>query len=402
MVCRCVGRPAGGAFCATDCPHDPVRIHAAGRLAARTPAGHFALVPIIPLYGHEALRTRLATAFQRGALPASLLFDGPRGVGKQRLALWVAQMLVCSAQPPAAIPCGQCQNCRYALALAHPDVHWFFPRPRLDSDATTPEVLADYTDALIERAKAGGLYAAPDGSQGIYVATVRTIVQLASVSPAMGPRKVFVIGDAERMVPQEGSEFAANALLKLLEEPPANTHIILTSSESGALLPTIRSRVVSVRVAPLPPNDVEAFLAHPAVAAALGRGRPSSSAADHAGLAEGAPGRLFGSNEREAAVAAARRMLESALSGDRAKSLRTAVGQGGSKARGAFSDALDELTALLAARARTAATRGDDHAALRTSQAIASVEQAKAMASGNISPALITATLLRDLGRMLA
>ena len=58
-----------------------------------------------------------------------------------------------------------------------------------------------------------------------------------------------MIGDAERMVAQEGSDQAANAFLKLLEEPPADTTLILTSSEPGALLPTIRSRSVSVRVA---------------------------------------------------------------------------------------------------------------------------------------------------------
>jgi DNA polymerase-3 subunit delta' len=85
----------------------------------------------------------------------------------------------------------------------------------------------------------------------------------------MGKRKVFIVGDAERMVPQEGSDMAANALLKLLEEPPANTFIILTSSEPGALLPTIRSRVVNIRVAPLTTRDMESFLADPIVADAL-------------------------------------------------------------------------------------------------------------------------------------
>src|SRR4029453_11349249 len=80
-------------------------------------------------------------------------------------------------------------------------------------------------------------------------------------APAIAKRKVFIIGDAERMVPQEGSEQAANAFLKLLEEPPADTTIILTSSEPGALLPTIRSRVVSMRAAPLSQDSMRAFLA---------------------------------------------------------------------------------------------------------------------------------------------
>ena len=66
--------------------------------------------------------------------------------------------------------------------------------------------------------------------------------------PSVGSRKVFVVGDAEAMVPQESSPEAANAFLKLLEEPPADTTLILTSSNPGALLPTIKSRVLPIRL----------------------------------------------------------------------------------------------------------------------------------------------------------
>ena len=356
---------------------------------------------IVPLYGHAALRERLLGALRRGTLPASLLLHGPAGVGKQRLALWLGQALVCASPTKTAEPCGRCQACRYASALAHPDVHWFFPRPRLrDGDPTADEVVADYRDAVADRVAAGGLYAPSSGSEGIYVATVRAIVQLACMTPAMAQRKVFLIGDAERMVPQEGSEFAANALLKLLEEPPANTHLILTSSEPGALLPTVRSRVVNVRVAPLTDRDVDAFLADPIVVAAL-RSHTARSLSERVRAAEGAPGRLFGSRERENATAAAERLLESALSADRSRALRAAMAQGSTKARGLFSDTLDELTALLASRARAAVGRGDHPMALAATRAIASVEQAKTLATGNVNPALITATLLRDLTSVL-
>jgi DNA polymerase III subunit delta' len=366
------------------------------RLVRASPADHFPHVSIVPLYGHEALRARLSSAIKRGALPASLLLHGPRGVGKQRLALWLAQTLVCASPAADATACGKCQACRYASALGHPDVHWFFPRPRLDTDATPADVVSDYADAIADRLKTGGLYAGSSGSDGIYVATVRAIVQAASVSPAMGRRKVFIIGDAERMVPQEGSDMAANALLKFLEEPPSNTFIILTSSEPGALLPTIRSRVVHVRVPPLPAHNVEAFLADPLVVDALKRGTKISTA-DRIAAANGAPGTLLESSQREVAITGAERLLESALSGDRAKTIRAAMAQGSTKARGAFSDTLDELTTLLAARARSAVARGDDRVAMGASRAIASVEQAKTLASGNVSPALITASLLREL-----
>ena len=339
---------------------------------------------------------------QRGALPASLLLHGPRGVGKQRLALWIAQSLVCSAPGADGAPCGRCQACRFSLSLAHPDVHWFFPRPRLESGATNKDVTNDFADAIAERAAASGLYAPASGLDGIYVATVRAIVQLASISPAMGKRKVFLIGDADQMVSQEGSDEAANALLKLLEEPPANTTIVLTSSERGALLPTIRSRVVNVRVAPLPRRDVEAFLTDPFVADAMRRAHPQVSMADLVRRANGAPGTLVAGDERDAAIQTAERLLASALSGDRSKTIRVAMAQGSSRARGRFADILDALTELVADRARTAVANGDQHTALGASRAMASIEQAKALIPNNVSPALITATLLRDLSAELS
>src|SRR5439155_14582105 len=127
-----------------------------------------------------------------------------------------------------------------------------------------------YAQAIAERTAKNGLYTPPSGSDGIFVATMRAVVRAAAMSPALAHRKVFVVGDAERMVSQEGSDQAANAFLKLLEEPPADTTLILTSSEPGALLPTIRSRSVAIRVAPLTEAEVRAFLADAVVTSHLG------------------------------------------------------------------------------------------------------------------------------------
>src|SRR5688572_5491810 len=159
-------------------------------------------MPIVALYGHAGLRSRLEDSIARGSLPASLLLQGPRGVGKQRLALWLGQALLCERGPGE--PCGACQSCRYTGELRHPDLQWFFPRPRLkDSDPAPEDVRGDLGDAIAERVKRGGLYPAPAGSDGLFVAAVRALVQQAAMSPALARRKVFVIGDAERMVPQE-------------------------------------------------------------------------------------------------------------------------------------------------------------------------------------------------------
>ncbi len=354
---------------------------------------------IVPLFGHQELQARLLDALTRNALPASLLFHGPRGVGKQRLAVWLAQVLLCESVDK---PCGECRGCRFALDLKHPDLHWYFPRPRLkDSDADLEDVREDYGEAIADRARDGGLYPPSQGSDGIYVATVRAIVREAVVSPALGRRKVFIIGDAERMVPQEGSEFAANAFLKLLEEPPDDTTLVLTSSEPGALLPTIRSRVASIRVAPVASDDVRAFLANHQVAERLkGDDDLPASPAERVVFAGGAPGRLLAGAMWSQAVDNARRLLESAT-GSPAARFEAAWSQAASRARGSFADTLDALTVELHDRAKSSARRGATKAALGASQAIELVEVAKERVGTNASPQLIAVNLMRELRELL-
>ena len=352
-------------------------------------------MPIVPLYGHLPLRERLLGALAEGRLPATLLLHGPAGVGKQRLALWVGSALLCEAAPR---PCGICQSCRYCAELAHPDLHWIFPRPRLkDADATHEDVRDDYAEAVAERVAAGGLYARSAGAEGIFVAAVRSVVHRAVMSPALARRKVFVVGDAERMVPQEGADMAANAFLKLLEEPPSDTVIILTSSEPGALLPTIRSRVVSLRVSPVGENDVKNFLADPVVAKRLASEALPQDTPSRLAIAAGAPGELLGGNERDGARRNARRILDAAESGDRASALRVAFSQGATGARGPFSDTLDQLAVLVHARTHSMIVSGDEHAAARSARSIDAVERARELAGRNVSPNLITAELFRTL-----
>jgi DNA polymerase-3 subunit delta' len=357
-------------------------------------------MPIVPVFGHEELRRRLADARSRGTLPASILFHGARGVGKQRLALWLGQLLLCSSAKNE--PCGECQHCRFAGELRHPDLSWFFPRPRLkDSDPDLADVRADYAEAIAERVADDGLYSPPSGAEGIFIATVRALVQQAALSPALGRRKVFVIGDAERMVPQEGSEQAANAFLKLLEEPPDDTTVIVTSSEPGALLPTIRSRVTSFRVAPLAPAGMKSFLADPAVAKRLKGERIPESADDRLRFAAGAPGRLLWGTEWSLAMDTAERMLASIGVKSGSQRYDAAWQQASSKARGSFADTLDALSVALHARARDAARKGSDRQALGASRAMEAIEVAKERITTNVNPQLITVNLLRELEDLL-
>jgi DNA polymerase-3 subunit delta' len=355
-------------------------------------------VPIIDLYGHDQLRARLSESIRAGTLPSSLLLMGPRGVGKQRLALWLAEHLLCTEENS---PCGTCRACRYVRDLTHPDLHWVFPRPRLkDSDPDLEQVRGDYAEATAERAGNNGLYAAPSGTEGIYVATVRSLVQRAVMSPAMGNRKVFIVGDAERMVPQEGADMAANAFLKLLEEPPADTTIILTSSEPGALLPTIRSRVVAVRVPLVPDAAVRAFVENPEVKKALDK-EGKSGIAERVRAAAGAPGRLLTGAVDAKATVNARKIIDAATGARRAPAYSTALSQGAAGARGGFTDTLDALVELLGERARDALHRKDQASAASASKAVDAVLQAQTYAGGNVSPQIIAAKLIRELAATL-
>jgi DNA polymerase-3 subunit delta' len=351
-------------------------------------------MPIVDLYGHGALRERLRGAVRRGTLPSSLLIHGPRGVGKQRLALWLGQLLLCEADLASA-PCGKCRPCRYVGELGHPDLQWYFPRPRpKDTEPSLQDVQEDFTKAILERQKTSAIYTPPSGLEGIFIRTVHLIVHQAGMTPTFGKRKVFIIGDADRMVAQEGSEQAANAFLKLLEEPLPDTTVVLTTSEPAALLPTIRSRVIGLRANPLPESDVRAFLKDPVVSAALQSYRLPKSIEERVRLANGAPGALLTSGSVAEAHAIANEMLAAPRAGD-AERFRLGLAFGSSKARGFFSDVLDALTEVLHGRARERATAGDDDGARRAALAVQAVEEAKLRASGNVSPQLIGSSLLR-------
>jgi DNA polymerase-3 subunit delta' len=220
------------------------------------------------------------------------------------------------------------------------------------------------------------------------------------MSPALGSRKVFIIGDAERMVPQEGADMAANAFLKLLEEPPADTTIVLTSSEPGALLPTTRSRVVSVRLPLVEDASVRAFVDNPVVKTVLDQ-HSKASAAERVRTAAGAPGRLLSGADEARATISARKIMDVAIGARASPRYAMALAQGSTAARGAFSDTLDALIALLGERVRDAMHRGDNKSAAAASRAVDAVLRAQTVAANNVSPQVITARLIRDLGETL-
>ena len=345
---------------------------------------------LTPVYGHRALLDRLAGAIASSRFPQAVLLTGPRGVGKQRLALWVAQGLLCEGGPAA--PCGECQACQMVNGLRHPDLHWFvpIPRPKADTDRQIAEA-AETLGEVIATRRERPLWTAPDGLANHSLASVRLLQRAVSLTPAMGHRKVILLGDAERLVVQEDSP-AANAMLKVLEEPPANTTLLLTTSEAQALLPTIRSRVAPIRVQRLSDQDVGAFLSRE-----LDPPLKGAELEHRIGQAEGSIGRaLERQGGGQGADHAAERFL-AAVRGGPAAWARLALGQIPWSARGEFTAMLDALALRL--RAEIGAQASQSMASLRARvAALQAVESIRADAQGNVNPQLAMGVLAGQIG----
>ncbi len=220
--------------------------------------------------GHERQRRLLA------ARPAqSLLFVGPEGVGRKAVAQWFARGLNCERGFP---PCGVCASCRLE---PHPDVRVVAPRLATKSGraARRPQI---HLEQIAPR----------EGSDE------ESLLEWLQTNPRF-QAKVAIVDDAHRL-----GEAAANALLKVLEEPPSYAYVVLIAPSREAVLPTLASRSLTIGFGPLPAEQLRALSDDEA---ALGYsegavGRLMAALADPAGLAE--------------AEVAARDWLDALASGD--------------------------------------------------------------------------------------
>jgi DNA polymerase-3 subunit delta' len=207
--------------------------------------------------GQETAVDVLRRSLRSGKTAHAYLFEGIEGCGKRTTALAFIEAAFCGRDSG----CGTCASCRKMASLQHPDLH------------------------LLE----------PDGAF-IKIDQIRELQRELILRPVEAPLKGCIIDDADRLNPA-----AANALLKTLEEPPGNALLILLTTRSAAVLPTVRSRCQLLRFSPLPERLIETHL--------VGMGKSEEAARIAASLAGGSLTRAL-ELESEAASSDRRTLLE--------------------------------------------------------------------------------------------
>lgn len=192
------------------------------------------------IVGHRRPMEILRRMIKGGRFPHALVFEGPDGIGKKRVALWALKALICKIQPGEG--CGDCEDCHSIERLLHPDLH------------------------ILE----------PIGDS-IRVEQVREAEALLRLKPLRARTRALIVEDAHKMTPE-----ASNSLLKTLEEPPPNTVIFLITPLADGLLPTVLSRCQRIRFFPLKPEEVLQVIK------GLGVQLPDDSL-----LQEGSPGKVL-------------------------------------------------------------------------------------------------------------
>ena len=172
-----------------------------------------------PLAGNERIRDAVTSAVAEKRIPHAILLEGDKGTGRHTLMQFLSRAAVCDGENA---PCGECRGCHLAKTGTHPDI-----------TVVTPE----------------------DGKKNIAVSQIRDLRTEAYVKPHMAARRVFVIDKADSM-----NEQAQNALLKVLEEPPADIIFILIAESATALLDTIISRCTVLSLVPPETNKALEYL----------------------------------------------------------------------------------------------------------------------------------------------
>jgi len=188
------------------------------------------------LTGNSRVKAVLKRMLVSDRLPGAMLFTGEEGIGKKLFALEIARALNCRT-PKDNEACGVCSSCVRIRKLNYPT--------RDDADEWTQIIWTDHPDV--------GLVVAP--RRVLRVEQMRQIEKEANYRPFEGKARVFLIDEADKL-----NDASANALLKVLEEPPKTSYLILITARPAMLLPTILSRCQMIRFSPLTPDEIETHL----------------------------------------------------------------------------------------------------------------------------------------------
>jgi len=183
---------------------------------------------IVDLVGQNKIYNRLIHAYKTGRLAHAYLFAGTDGVGKDALAIKMARYILCADKENP--PCGICSNCTKINKANHPDFYLIFPVSSKTNKKT-------YFHTSIKRIENPYDVKPLTGALSITIDDIRELKRMTSFKSFSSEKRVIIISEADKMTEQ-----ASNSVLKLLEEPPKNVYLFLTTENIEMILPTIRSR----------------------------------------------------------------------------------------------------------------------------------------------------------------
>lgn len=197
--------------------------------------------------GQDNIKDLLLQMIHSDRLPHATLFLGPQGCGKLALALALAQYLLCE-KPTSSDACGTCRHCVKSAKLIHPDLH--FSYPTVGTNVKSETFLPQWRTAMLSNpyldVNQWLRNIEAENKQGnINKEECVNIIRKLSLKTFEAERKILIMWLPE-FLGKEG-----NRLLKIIEEPPAQTAFILVAENSELILNTILSRCQLVKVNPL-------------------------------------------------------------------------------------------------------------------------------------------------------